>query len=72
VIPVPSAASVLVIFSVIVFITGSAFGALVLFTVSLHRTRRSSLFKASGDERGATSRSLLLSARNDRKEESKP
>jgi hypothetical protein len=61
----PSAASVLVIFCVIVFITGSAFGALVLFTISLHRTRRASLFEVGGDEHGATSRGLLLSARKD-------
>ncbi len=39
----PSATTFLVIFSVIVFISGSAFGALVLFSVSIHRTRRASL-----------------------------
>lgn len=64
----PSASAILVILSVIVFITGSAFGALVLFIISIHRTRRGSLFEASGRQPGATSRSVLVTARTDRKE----
>jgi hypothetical protein len=64
----PSATSAFVIFSVVVFISGSAFGALVLFIISIHRTGRTSLFEASGQQRGATSRSVLVRTRTDRKD----
>ena len=64
----PSASTFLVIFFVIVFITGTALGALVLFTISIHRTRRASLFKVSGEQHGATSRRLLIATRTDGKE----
>ncbi len=64
----PSATTFLVIFSVIVFISGSAFGALALFSISIHRTRRASLFDVSGEQQGATSRRLLVTTRTDRKE----
>jgi hypothetical protein len=63
-----SAISFLIIFSVIAFITGSAFGALVLFVISIHRTRRTSLFEANRQQRGATSRSVLITTRIDRKD----
>ena len=64
----PSATAVLVILSVVLFITGSAFGALVLFTISIHRNGRTSLFDVDTQQRGATSRSVLVSTRTDRKE----
>ena len=60
-----SANAVLVIFSLVLFISGSAFGALALFAISIHRTRRASLFEVSGQQRGATSRSVLVRTRID-------
>ena len=64
----PSAISFLTAFSVVAFLAGSAFGALVLFTASIHRDRRASLFKDSGQRRGAISRSVLVTTRTSRKE----
>ncbi len=64
----PSATTFLVISSVIVFISGFALGALVLFSVSIHRTRRASLFEVSGQQPGSTSRSVLVTTRTGRKE----
>ena len=63
----PSASAFLVIFSVVIFITGSALGALVLLVISIRRTRRASLFDVSGEQPGATSRSVLVCTRLNRK-----
>jgi hypothetical protein len=49
-----SETALIAIFCGIVFITGAASGALVLFAISLHRTRRASLFEADGQHRGGT------------------
>jgi hypothetical protein len=62
----PSATAFFVIFSAIIFITGAAFGALVLFSVSIHRTRHAPLSEAGRQERGATSRSVLVTTRTGR------
>jgi hypothetical protein len=51
------------VFSIIVFLGGCAFGGFVLLIVSIHRTRRASLFEASSQRRGVISRSLLLTTR---------
>jgi hypothetical protein len=59
----PSALSFFVIYSVIVFVSGAVFGALVLFVISIHRSRRTSLFEGNEDGRGTTARSVLISAR---------
>jgi hypothetical protein len=64
----PSATAVLAIFFVIIFITGAAFGALVLFSISIHRTRHVPLSEASAQQRGATSHSVLVTTRTSRKE----
>jgi archaellum component FlaG (FlaF/FlaG flagellin family) len=53
-----SGAAFLAIFCVIIFITGSVAGALALFVISIHRTGRTSLFEASGQQRGSTARSM--------------
>jgi hypothetical protein len=58
----------LAIFCGIVFITGAASGALVQFAISLHRTRRASLFEADGRQRGGFARSLLVTTRTDPRE----
>ena len=65
----PSTTSLFAILSVIVFIGGAAFGALVLFTISIHRTRHASLFEASMQHRGAISRSVLITTRTGRNED---
>jgi hypothetical protein len=64
----PSGMAFCSIFSVIVFTGGFAFGALGLFTISIHRTRRASLFEVNGRQRGAIARSVLLTTCIDRKE----
>lgn len=64
----PSTTSLLVICSAIVFISGAAFGALALFAISIRRNGRASLFDASTRQRGAISRSVLVTARTGRKE----
>jgi hypothetical protein len=63
----PSTLSLLVIFSVIVFIGGSVFGVLLLFIISIHRTRGTSLFTVSGQRRGKVSRCVLVTTRSTRK-----
>jgi hypothetical protein len=64
----PSATSIFAIFSAVIFITGAAFGALVLFSISIHRTRHAPLSELRGQQRGATSRSVLVTTRPGRKE----
>jgi hypothetical protein len=64
----PSALSFFVAYSVIVFVSGAAFGALLLFVVSLHRSGRTSLFEVNEHGRGATSRSVLIATRGGRRE----
>jgi hypothetical protein len=64
----PSAISFLTAFSVVVFLAGSAFGALVLFIISIHRHHRASLFQDSRQRRGAISRSVLVTTRTGCKE----
>jgi hypothetical protein len=67
VIPMPSTLSLLVIFSIIVFIGGSVFGMLTLFIVSIHCTRRTSLHAVSGQRRGKVSRCVLVTPRSGRR-----
>jgi hypothetical protein len=64
----PSALSFLTAFSIIVFLGGSAFGALLLFIISIHRARRASLFQGTKQRRGAISRSVLVTTRTRGKE----
>jgi hypothetical protein len=59
--------SFLAIFAIIVFLGGSAFGALVLFVISIHRTNRAPLSGIRGT-RGAVSRSVLTTTRAGRRE----
>jgi hypothetical protein len=63
-----SETALIAIFCGIVFITGAASGALVLFVISLHRTRRASLFEVHGQQRGGMARSLLVTTRIDPRE----
>jgi hypothetical protein len=65
---VPSAISSPTALSVVAFLAGSAFGALALFTASIHRDRRVPLFRDRGQRRGAISRSVLVATRTSREE----
>jgi phosphoribosyl-AMP cyclohydrolase len=65
----PPTTSLLVVFSVIVFISGFASGALVLFVISIHRNSHASLFEASRQQRGAISRSVLVTTPHQRRGE---
>jgi hypothetical protein len=67
----PSEMTFCTIFSIVVFIGGFAFGALTLFAISVHRTGRASLFDINGRQRGAISRSVLVTTRIDHKENGK-
>lgn len=59
--------SFLAIAAIIVFLGGSAFGALVLFVVSIHRTSRAPLSDIRST-RGAVSRGMLTTTRAGRGE----
>jgi hypothetical protein len=58
-----SALSVIVIVSVIVFLGGVAFGMLVLFIVSIHRTSHGTLSEVHGEHAGSISRRVLTRGR---------
>jgi hypothetical protein len=67
----PSTTSLLVICSAIAFTSGAVFGALALFAISIRRNGRASLFDASAQQRGAISRSVLVTTRTGHKESGK-
>lgn len=67
----PSTISLLVICSVTAFISGSAFGALTVLVISIRRAGRTPLFGASTQQRGAISRSVLVTTRAGHKESGK-
>jgi len=66
----PSTA-LLAVFSVIVFLGGSLFAALVLFIISIHRTANRPMSQVYGERRGEISRRALTTARTNRREVSK-
>jgi hypothetical protein len=67
----PSVASFFAIFFAVAFFGGFALGMLLLFIISIHRARRVSLFEDNRHRPGAISRSVLISARTDRKDSGK-
>jgi hypothetical protein len=58
-----SAVSLFTVVSVIIFLSGSAFGALVLFAISIHRTKHRPLSGIHGERAGTVSRSVLTTTR---------
>lgn len=58
----PSAISLLAVFSIVVFAAGSACGALAVLIISIHRAGRASLSGARR-QRGAISRCMLVKGR---------
>jgi hypothetical protein len=57
------AASLIAISSVISFLSGSAFGALAVFVISIHRTRHAPLSELRREQAGALARSALTATR---------
>jgi uncharacterized membrane protein len=57
------ALSVITVISVVIFLGGSLFGALVLLAVSIHRTRYAPLSQMGRNRHGVISRRLLTTTR---------
>lgn len=55
--------SVLAVLVVVVFLGGALSGALILFAVSIHRTRHAPLSQMGSQRRGSVSRRLLTTTR---------
>jgi uncharacterized membrane protein len=55
--------SVIAVLAAVVFLGGALLGALVLFAVSIHRTRHAPLSQMGSQRRGAVSRRLLTTTR---------
>jgi hypothetical protein len=62
-----SALSIVAVFTIVVFLGGAAFGAFMVFVVSIHRTSRAPLSEID-NARGALSRQVLTSARTNCRE----
>jgi len=55
--------SILAVLSIVVFLGGAACGMLVLFIISIHRTRRAPLSGTHAEHAGAVSRRVLTGGR---------
>jgi hypothetical protein len=66
-----SALSMVALFAIVVFLGGAAFGMLVLFVVSIHRTGRAPLSKVHRQRAGSISRRLLIGVRTNGEEDGK-
>jgi hypothetical protein len=74
-----SALSIVAVFTIVVFLTGcafgvflggAAFGMLTLFIISIHRTSRAPLSDIHGEHAGSVSRHVLTGGRVTREESS--
>jgi hypothetical protein len=63
-----TALSVTAIFGIIVFLSGAAFGALIVLVISMRKTSRAPLSEASYGPAGAISRRMLIGGRANGKE----
>ena len=59
-----TALSVIAIFGIIVFLSGVAFGVLIVLIISMRKTSRAPLSEAGYGPAGAVSRRMLLGGRN--------
>jgi len=59
-----SVLSLAALLAIVVFLAGAAFGALVVFVISIHRTSRAPLSGSHGQRAGSLSRRLLTGIRN--------
>jgi hypothetical protein len=66
-----SALSLIAVFTIVVFLAGTAFGVLLVFIISIHRTSRAPLSESHGRRAGAISRRVLTGIRNDKTEAGK-
>jgi hypothetical protein len=62
-----SALSIVAVFTIVVFLGGTAFGVFAVFVVSIHRTNRTPLSQID-NTRGGLSRQFLTSARTNSRE----
>jgi hypothetical protein len=65
-----SALSLIAVFTIVVFLGGAMFGMLVLFVISIHRTRHAPLSDVHSERGGAVSRRVLTATRAGRKGDS--
>jgi hypothetical protein len=66
-----SALSLLAVLAITVFLAGAAFGGLLVFVISIHRTGRAPLSESHGDRAGSFPRRLLTGIRSDHTEAGK-
>ena len=64
-----SALSIVAVFTIVVFVSGTAFGVFLVFVVSIHRTSRTPLSQID-NARGGLSRQVLTTARTNGRESS--
>jgi hypothetical protein len=58
-----TALSVIAVFGIMVFLSGTAFGIFILLIISMRRTTRAPLSEAQGERAGAISRRVLVGTR---------
>lgn len=66
-----SALSIIGVLSIVAFLGGVAFGLLLLFIISIHRTRHAPLSKIHGQRAGSLSRRVLIGVRTNDEEDDK-
>jgi hypothetical protein len=59
--------SLIAILGIAAFLAGAAFGGLLIFVISIHRTSRTSLSESHGQRVGSVSRHVLTGIRTGRK-----
>jgi hypothetical protein len=63
-----SALPLIAVLVIVVFLAGTAIGALLVFIISIHRTSRAPLSESHGQRAGTISRRFLAGIRNDKTE----
>ncbi len=66
-----SALPLIAVLAIVVFLAGTAIGALLVFIISIHRTSRAPLSESHGQRAGKISRRLLTGIRDDKTEAGK-
>ena len=66
-----TALSVIAVFGIIAFLSGTAFGVFILLIISMRRTTRAPLSEAHGERAGAVSRRVLVGTRTGGRETEK-
>jgi hypothetical protein len=63
-----TALSIIAVFGIIVFLSGAAFGAFIVLIISMRKTSRAPLSKASYGSAGEVSRRMLIGGRTSGRE----